>query len=76
MLRRNQNARFWVSLLKRYRNVVQKNFSVFGEHPKNLMDKERPIDITRLASSSCSMPLSATLRLMPKLMIPKPDCPR
>lgn len=65
MLRRNQNARFWVSLLKRYRNVVAKNFSVFGEHPKNLMDKDHPIDITRLASSSCSMPSSATLRLMP-----------
>ena len=65
MLRRNQNAHFWVSLLKRYTNVVQKNFSVFGEHPKNLMDKERPIDITRLVSSSCSMPSSATLRLMP-----------
>ena len=29
------------------------------------MDKERPIDITRLVSSSCSMPSSATLRLMP-----------
>lgn len=65
MLRRNQNARFWLSILKRYRNVVATNFSVFGEHPKNLMDKDHPIDITRLASSSPSSLPFAMLRLMP-----------
>ncbi|RLN18616.1 hypothetical protein C2845_PM02G17740 [Panicum miliaceum] len=52
--------------IKKYRNVVMKNFSVFGEHPKNLMDQDHPIEITRLASSSrSSLPSSATLRLMP-----------
>ncbi|PUZ39755.1 hypothetical protein GQ55_9G363500 [Panicum hallii var. hallii] len=66
MMRKNQDVHFWISLLKKYRNVVMKNFSVFGEHPKNLMDQDHPIDITRLASSSrSSLPSSATLRLMP-----------
>ncbi|GJM89565.1 hypothetical protein PR202_ga05769 [Eleusine coracana subsp. coracana] len=65
MLRRNQNARFWLSILKKYRNVVENNFSVFGEHPKNLMDKDHPIDITIFASSSSSSLSFATLRLMP-----------
>jgi hypothetical protein len=66
MMRKNLDVHFWISLLKKYRNVVMKNFSVFGEHPKNLMDQDHPIDITRLASSSrSSLPSSATLRLMP-----------
>ncbi|GJN15049.1 hypothetical protein PR202_gb01935 [Eleusine coracana subsp. coracana] len=64
ILRRNQNARFWLSILKKYRNVVENNFSVFGEHPKNLMDKDHPIDITRFASSLSSLSF-ATLRLIP-----------
>ncbi|KAJ1256486.1 hypothetical protein BS78_K013300 [Paspalum vaginatum] len=64
MLRKNQNVHFWTSLLNKYRNVVEKNFSTFGEHPKNLMDKDHPIDITRFASLSSSSS-SATLRLMP-----------
>ncbi|CAL4923658.1 unnamed protein product [Urochloa decumbens] len=63
MMRKNQDVHFWIRLLKRYKNVVQKNLSVFGKHPKNLMDKDHPIDITRLASSSRSS--SRTLRLMP-----------
>jgi len=65
MMRKNQDVHFWISILKKYRNVVRKNFSVFGEHPKNLMDQDHPIDITRLASSSLSSPSSAKLRLMP-----------
>lgn len=64
-LRKNQNAHFWISLLKRYRKVIEKNFSTFGEHPKNLMDKDHPIDITRLGSLSLSVPSSAALRIMP-----------
>ncbi|KAG2538806.1 hypothetical protein PVAP13_9NG346900 [Panicum virgatum] len=64
-LAENQDVHFWISILKKYRNVVRKNFSVFGEHPKNLMDQDHPVDITRLASSSMSSPSSASLRLMP-----------
>ncbi|TVU31382.1 hypothetical protein EJB05_23065, partial [Eragrostis curvula] len=64
-LRRNQNVHFWTNILKRYRNVIQKNFLVFGEHPKNLMDKDHPVDITKLVSLSSSLPSSTTVRLMP-----------
>ncbi|CAN6373389.1 unnamed protein product [Urochloa humidicola] len=63
MLRKNQNVRFWLNILKRYQNMVENNFKVFGEHPKDLMDKGYPVDITRLASSSSSS--HATLLLMP-----------
>lgn len=65
LMRKNQNAHFWIRILKKYRNVVRKNLSTFGEHPKNLMDQDHPVDITRLAKSSSSLPSSATLRLMP-----------
>ncbi|XP_062200528.1 uncharacterized protein LOC133903233 [Phragmites australis] len=65
MLRKNQNVHFWLSILKRYRNVVENNISVFGEHPKNLMDKDHPIVITRFVSLSSSSQSSTTLRLMP-----------
>ncbi|CAL4941143.1 unnamed protein product [Urochloa decumbens] len=63
MMRKNQDVHFWIRLLKKYKNVVQKNLSVFGKHPKNLMDKDHPIDITRLASSPRLS--SRMLRLMP-----------
>ncbi|WVZ96458.1 hypothetical protein U9M48_042096 [Paspalum notatum var. saurae] len=59
MLRKNQNVRFWLSILKKYWKMVENNITVFGEHPKDLMDKGHPVDITRLASSS------AILLLMP-----------
>ncbi|KAL6641603.1 hypothetical protein ACP70R_019784 [Stipagrostis hirtigluma subsp. patula] len=65
MLRKNQNVHFWLNILKRYQNVVKNNFSVFGEHPKNLMEKGHPVDITRFVSSSSSSQSSPTLRLMP-----------
>jgi hypothetical protein len=59
VLRKNQSAKFWLSILKKYRYVVQSNFSVYGEHPKYLMDKDHPIDISNIASSP------TPLRLMP-----------
>ncbi|CAL4990458.1 unnamed protein product [Urochloa decumbens] len=60
MLRKNQNVRFWLSIQKRYWNMVENNFKMFGEHPRDLLDKGHPVNITRLASSS-----DATLLLMP-----------
>ncbi|OEL26481.1 hypothetical protein BAE44_0012500 [Dichanthelium oligosanthes] len=75
MLRKNQNVAFWLSMLQSYRNVVENNLSVFGEHPKNLMDKDHPIDITRFASMSSS----ATIRLMPphnEIDHPKRELPK
>ncbi|CAN6382009.1 unnamed protein product [Urochloa humidicola] len=59
MLRKNQNVGFCLCILKKYWNMVENNFKVFGEHPKDLMDKGHPVDITRLQASS------ATLLLMP-----------
>jgi hypothetical protein len=43
----NQNIHFWINISKRYRNAVQKNFSVFGDNPKNLVDMDHLTDITR-----------------------------
>ncbi|TVU31380.1 hypothetical protein EJB05_23063, partial [Eragrostis curvula] len=59
-LRKNMNARFWLSVLERARAVVESNLSVFGEHPKLLLERDRPTDITRFVS-----PSSAPLCLMP-----------
>ncbi|CAL5028075.1 unnamed protein product [Urochloa decumbens] len=75
MLRKNQNIHFWRSIYEKYRNVVHKNFSRFGGHPKNLMDKDCPIDATSLASSS----LGTILRIMPphdEMDDPKRELPR
>jgi hypothetical protein len=57
VLRKNQSAKFWLSILKKYRYVVQSNLSVYGEHPKYLMDKDHPIDISNIASSSTPLQL-------------------
>lgn len=57
VLRKNQSAKFWFSVLKKYSNVVRSNLSEFGEHPKHLMDKDHPIDISNIASSSTPLHL-------------------
>jgi hypothetical protein len=51
MLRRNLGARYWLRILKRYGTVVQRNWSEFGAHPKLLIEKDRPVDITRFTTS-------------------------
>lgn len=50
MLRKNLNAQHWLRSLKRFRNVVEDNLSAFDAHPKHLLEKDQPVDITRLAS--------------------------
>ncbi|XP_034571579.1 disease resistance protein RGA2 isoform X1 [Setaria viridis] len=60
LLRTNQNVQFWFHILKRFRNSLERNFSKFGEHPKQLLERDRPTDITMLIS-----PSSAPLHLMP-----------
>uniref|UniRef100_A0ACD5Z4J4 Uncharacterized protein n=1 Tax=Avena sativa TaxID=4498 RepID=A0ACD5Z4J4_AVESA len=59
VLRKNQSAKFWFSVWKKYSNVVRSNLLEFGEHPRHLMDKDHPIDISNIASSA------TPLRLMP-----------
>ncbi|KAM3223527.1 hypothetical protein ACQJBY_057094 [Aegilops geniculata] len=60
IFRKNQNVQFWQRILNKYRNVVANNLSVFREHPKLLMERDRQVDIAKLVSST-----SAPLRLMP-----------
>lgn len=60
ILRKNQNVQFWLHILKRFRNSVEHNLSLFGEHPKQLVERDRPTDITMFISPSAS-----PLHLMP-----------
>jgi hypothetical protein len=60
LLRKNQNVQFWFHILKMLRKSIERNFSRFGEHPKQLVERDQPTDITMLVP-----PSSATLRLMP-----------
>lgn len=58
LLRRNHDFQFWLCILQRFKRMVHKNLSMYGEHPKDILDNERPIDITTF--NSCS-----SLRMMP-----------
>jgi len=60
LLRKNQNVQFWFHILKIFRKSIERNFSRFGEHPKQLVERDHPTDITMLVP-----PSSATLRLIP-----------
>ncbi|KAF7087048.1 hypothetical protein CFC21_090269 [Triticum aestivum] len=60
IFRKNQNLQFWQHILNKYRNFLADNLSVFCEHPKLLIERDRPVDIAKLVSST-----SAPLRLMP-----------
>ncbi|XP_015697202.1 uncharacterized protein LOC102714769 isoform X2 [Oryza brachyantha] len=60
LLRSNLNLQFWLRILRRFGGMVKNNLSKYGEHPKDIIEKEQPIDITRFASSCPSR-----LRLMP-----------
>uniref|UniRef100_A0A8I6Y6B5 Disease resistance N-terminal domain-containing protein n=1 Tax=Hordeum vulgare subsp. vulgare TaxID=112509 RepID=A0A8I6Y6B5_HORVV len=60
IFRKNQNVQFWQHILNKYRNYLSNNLSLFLEHPKLLIERDRPVDIAKLVSST-----SAPLRLMP-----------
>ncbi|KAF8674830.1 hypothetical protein HU200_047961 [Digitaria exilis] len=60
ILKRNLSPLFWASVLDRFRGVVESNLSLFGEHPKLLLDRDLPTDMARFIS-----PSAAPLRLMP-----------
>ncbi|CAL4916015.1 unnamed protein product [Urochloa decumbens] len=59
-LKKNMSSHFWASVMDRCRGVVESNLSMFGEHPKLLLERDRPTDIARFISPSTSL-----LRLMP-----------
>jgi hypothetical protein len=60
MLKKNMSAQFWASVLDRFRAVVDSNLCIFGQHPKLLLERDRPTDIARFIS-----PSTPPLRLMP-----------
>lgn len=62
VLRRNLNIGFWTRVLELFRVMMHKNLTIFGEHPKNLLDKEGcAVDITGFSLLSQS---STSFRLM------------
>ncbi|KAF8779668.1 hypothetical protein HU200_002418 [Digitaria exilis] len=60
LLWKNQSVQFWFHILKTLRKSLGRNFSMYREHPKQLLQNDRPTDITMLVS-----PSYAPLRLMP-----------
>lgn len=54
VLRNNLNVQFWSRVLKLYRTVMEANVSVFGEHPRALLDRGSTVDITRFSPSSAA----------------------
>ncbi|KAM0852238.1 hypothetical protein ACQ4PT_051885 [Festuca glaucescens] len=46
VMRRNLNIHFWLSMLSRMRRFVERNFSIFGEHPQLLVLRRHQIDVT------------------------------
>ncbi|KAF8779673.1 hypothetical protein HU200_002423 [Digitaria exilis] len=60
LLRRNLDVKFWFRILQRFKAMVDNNLSMFGEHPKDILENERPIDITTFNSSHPS-----SLHMMP-----------
>ena len=46
VMRRNLNLHFWLSMLSRMRRVVERNFSMFREHPKFLVQKGHQVNVS------------------------------
>jgi len=59
LLRRNHDFKFWLHILQRFKGTVDNNISMYGDHPKDILEKERPIDITNLNSCPSSLCLMA-----------------
>uniref|UniRef100_A0ACD5TF39 Uncharacterized protein n=1 Tax=Avena sativa TaxID=4498 RepID=A0ACD5TF39_AVESA len=63
VMRRNPNLQFWLSMLSRVRRFVERNFSMFGEHPQLLVQRRHQIDVSDFvmhpASQLCIVPSCA-----------------
>ncbi|XP_062200957.1 putative disease resistance protein RGA3 [Phragmites australis] len=70
LLRRNIDIQFWLRIFRRFKGMVDYNLSKYSDHPKDILDNERPIDITTLFSSH---PVSRCL--MPP-RVERDDCPK
>lgn len=75
-MRKKLNAQFWLHILQRFKGMVENNMTKFGKHPKDILDQEQAIDITKFASTSNTV----SLRLMPphieKDGVPRRKLPR
>ncbi|TVU31385.1 hypothetical protein EJB05_23068, partial [Eragrostis curvula] len=70
LLRRKLDIQFWLRILHRFKGMVDNNLSKYGEHPKDILENERPIDISAFYSSG-----SATRRQMPPRVEGDDDSP-
>ncbi|KAK1662033.1 hypothetical protein QYE76_050192 [Lolium multiflorum] len=52
LLRANTSLRFWRKVLERFRQSTAKHLHMFGEHPMDLLRKERPMHIWGMTGSS------------------------
>ncbi|CAM0145243.1 unnamed protein product [Urochloa decumbens] len=52
LLRANPCSQFWRKLLTRYRDFIRMHFLLFSEHPSDLIAKDRPVYLWRLASKT------------------------
>lgn len=48
VMRKNLSTQFWFHVLKRYKGTLENNMLLFGDHPRSIAWKNRPIDITKL----------------------------
>jgi hypothetical protein len=52
LLRANTNLRSWRKILARFRQSTAKHLLMFGEHPMDLLRKERPMHIWGMTGGS------------------------
>ena len=57
IMRRNLSVHFWLCILSGLRRVVERNLSLFGEHPKLLARRRHQIDVTDLVLHPMDSPL-------------------
>ncbi|XBI14942.1 hypothetical protein VPH35_057450 [Triticum aestivum] len=72
-LRTNLSLQFWLSMLKRYKNVTKNNLSMFGEHPSDRFKKRCAVDFTNFLPSPAAplhlIPPRTEARKLPKIRI-------
>ncbi|KAM3405139.1 hypothetical protein ACQJBY_007932 [Aegilops geniculata] len=57
IMRRNLSVHFWLCIVSGLRRVVERNLSLFGEHPKLLARRRHQIDVTDLVLHPMDSPL-------------------
>ncbi|KAM3411558.1 hypothetical protein ACQJBY_003304 [Aegilops geniculata] len=57
VMRRNLNVHFWHGMLSRLRRFAERNVSMFGEHPRLLVERRHQIDVTDFVLHPAASPL-------------------